>query len=75
MSLCKYCGQDYGREVASRDDLDGKRWTIYGDSAFQIFNWLTPFIEKAGYNWRVNHHITENNPTFGGWDIEITKHE
>lgn len=57
------------------DELDGKKWVIYGDSAFQMFNWLTPFIEKAGYEWSYkNHKDNMGKETFGAWDIKIVKY-
>lgn len=33
-----------------KKDLSAQ-FVIYGDSALQMFHWLTPFIEEAGYKW------------------------
>ena len=57
-----------------KDELDGKEWVIYGNSAFQMFNWLVPCIEKAGYTWHCERHTDSmGKETFGAWHISIIK--
>lgn len=46
-----------------------KSWVIYGDSARQMFIWLTPYIEEAGYSWEVE----TQDDTVGKYKITIYK--
>ena len=43
------------KKINDRSDLDDLSTTfkVYGDGAFQMFNWLMPFIKKAGYEYHV----------------------
>lgn len=44
-----------------------KTFVVYGDSGMQMFNWLSPYIEAAGYKW-----ITKATPgEIGKTTIEI----
>lgn len=45
-----------------------KQFVIYGDSGFQMFSWLTPYIENAGYKWECH----PKKDSFGAWEIIIT---
>lgn len=47
-------------------------FVIYGDSAHQVFSWLSPFIEKAGYRWERSHPQNDTRePSFGGSRVKI----
>lgn len=51
-------------------------WVIYGDSAFQMFNWLTPYIEEAGYTWKVEQEMNSHGKiTFRAWRIKVQKND
>lgn len=49
-----------------------KKFTMYGDGAIQMFNWLTPYIEAAGYKWE-QRDIKGPLQVLGGREITITK--
>lgn len=46
---------------------DSKNFIVYGDDGMQMFHWLTPYIEEAGYNWKISPEPDE----IGKFRIEI----
>lgn len=44
-----------------------KEWIVYGDNALQMFHWLTPYIEKAGYQWV----LISVPDSIGAWKITV----
>lgn len=46
-----------------------KSFVVYGDGAMQMFEWLTPYIEQAGYRYK----IESIKDAIGARKITITK--
>jgi hypothetical protein len=50
--------------------MEERNFIVYGDSALQMFHWLTPYIEQAGYIWKVFPIVGQ----ISSWQISIQKH-
>ncbi len=54
-----------------KDPLDGREFILYGNELIRLLSWLSPYIEKAGYNWTTK----TTNDSFGKVRVTITKYE
>jgi hypothetical protein len=53
-----------------------KTFVVYGDSAIQMFAWLEPYIEKAGYKHTTSAEFDSmGNILIGARRITIEKYE
>lgn len=49
-----------------------KEFVIVGDGAHKMFNWLTPYIEEAGYTWTIEQNMdSDGNVIIGSSRIKI----